>query len=68
MKLLLTGFNGFVAGSVIAQARGKWEIHGIGRAGNPVPEPGTFYHTMDLLDNLQLTTIFNEIHPVLLAD
>jgi len=63
MKLLLTGFNGFVAGSVIAHAKGKWEVHGIDIAESPVNEPTVFYHTMDLLNDQKLTDIFNEIRP-----
>ena len=63
MKLLITGFNGFVAGSVIAHAKGKWEIHGIDIAESPDNEPGIFYHTLDLLDNQKITALFNEIRP-----
>jgi dTDP-4-dehydrorhamnose reductase len=63
MKLLITGFNGFVAGSVIAHAKGKWEIHGIDIAESPGNEPGIFYHTLDLLDNQKITALFNEICP-----
>lgn len=64
MKLLITGFNGFVAGSVIVQARGTWEIHGVGRSAAPGGEhPGIYYHTMDLLDEEQFSPLFNEIRP-----
>ena len=63
MKLLITGFNGFVAGSVIAQAKDTYEIHGIGRSKNPVGEPGIFYHNLDLLDEQGFTTLFREIRP-----
>ena len=63
MKLLITGFNGFVAGSVIAHAKGNWEIHGIGRSENPIDEPGIYYHNLDLLDEQSFTSLFNEICP-----
>ena len=63
MKLLITGFNGFVAGSVIAHAQGTWEIHGIGRSESPGNEPGIFYHTLDLLDEQKFIPLFNEISP-----
>jgi dTDP-4-dehydrorhamnose reductase len=63
MRLLITGFNGFVAGSVIANAKGKWEIHGIDIADSPANEPGIFYHTLDLLDEEKVTSIFREIRP-----
>jgi len=63
MKLLITGVNGFVAGSVMAHAKGKWEIHGIGRSESLVNVPGLFYHTQDLLDDQKVTDLFNKIRP-----
>ena len=63
MKLLITGFNGFVAGSVIAHAKGNCEIHGIGRSENPLNEPDIYYHNLDLLDEQGFTSLFNEISP-----
>jgi dTDP-4-dehydrorhamnose reductase len=63
MKLLITGINGFVAGSVIAHALGKWEIHGIGRSESLTKVPGLFYHTLDLLDDQKVTDLFNQIRP-----
>lgn len=62
-KLLVTGFNGFVAGSVIAQAKGKWEIHGFGRSEKPAAEPGIFYHVLDLNDDQKLAVLFRQIAP-----
>ena len=63
MKLLITGANGFVAGSVIAHAKGKFEIHGIDIAGHPVNHHSGNYYSLDLLDDQKLTTVFNDIHP-----
>ncbi len=63
MKLLITGVNGFVAGSVMAHAKGKWEIHGIGRSENLANETGLIYHKLDLLDGEKLADLFNEIRP-----
>lgn len=63
MKLLITGFNGFVAGSVIAQAKGTWEIHGIGRTQSPDNGSGIFYHIFDLLEEEKLAALFDEIRP-----
>jgi len=63
MKLLITGVNGFVAGNVMAHAKGKWEIHGIGRSENLTNEPGLIYHKLDLLDGEKLADLFNEIRP-----
>jgi dTDP-4-dehydrorhamnose reductase len=63
MKLLVTGFNGFVAGSVIAHAKGKWEVHGIDLVESPTNDPYIYYHTLDLLDDQKLTELFHKIAP-----
>lgn len=63
MKLLITGINGFVAGSVVAHAKEKWEIHGISRSEINTREPGIFYHILDLLDEQRLEILFKEIKP-----
>ena len=63
MKLLITGSNGFVAGSIIAQAKGNWEIHGVGRSESPANEPNVYFHTLDLLDEQGFIALFNEIQP-----
>jgi len=63
MKLLISGVNGFVAGSVMAHALGKWEIHGIGRSENLANETGLIYHKLDLQDGEKLADLFNEIRP-----
>lgn len=62
-KLLVTGFNGFVAGSVIVQAKGKWEIHGIGRSESPAGESGVFYHTLNMLDERKMEELYHQINP-----
>jgi len=63
MKLLITGVNGFVAGSVVAHAKGKWEIHGIGRSEGFTDKYGVIYHVADLLDDKNLKTLFLAIKP-----
>jgi dTDP-4-dehydrorhamnose reductase len=63
MKLLVTGFNGFVAGSVIAQAKGKWEVHGIDLAEISINDHDFYYHKLDLLDDQKLSDLFQEIAP-----
>jgi dTDP-4-dehydrorhamnose reductase len=63
MKLLVTGFNGFVAGSVIAQAKGKWEVHGIDLAEISTNDHDFYYHKLDLLDDQKLSDLFHEIAP-----
>ncbi len=63
MKLLVTGSNGFVAGSVMAQAPETWELHGIARAEIPVGRARGIYHSLDLLDAEKLDLLFHELKP-----
>jgi len=63
MKIIVTGSNGFVAGSVLAQAPDSWEIHGIARTEGNTPEPGVTYHFFDLLDHEKLRSLLYEIIP-----
>ncbi len=63
MKLLITGINGFVAGSVVAHAKGKWEIHGIARSESLISIPEVIHHSMDLLDEEKLAVLFSNIRP-----
>ena len=63
MKLLITGVNGFVAGSVLAHAKGKWEIYGIGRSESLTKDPELIYHVLDLLDDQKVADLFNKIRP-----
>ena len=62
-RLLVTGFGGFVAGSVIAHAKDEWDVHTVDRIDIP-DEPGDVkYYSLDLLDSDKLTKLFNEINP-----
>lgn len=63
MKLLITGSNGFVAGSVIARAKNHWEVHGIARSALPVDHDNVHYHLLDLLDAEKLAELFIKIKP-----
>lgn len=63
MKLLVTGFNGFVAGSIFAQAPDNWEVHGIGRSAIPENEGKIRYHQVDMLDAKALNAVFSFISP-----
>lgn len=63
MKLLVTGLNGFVAGSIIAQARKTWEIHGV-----DVTEPSGLpadiqSYRIDLLDTDLISDLFRKVKP-----
>lgn len=61
--LLVTGSNGFVAGSVIAQASRSWEVHGIGRSEPPSDTYVSKYHKLDLLESDRLHKLFHDIKP-----
>ena len=62
-KLLVTGFGGFVAGSVIVQAKLDWDIHAVDRIDVPELQGDVKYYSMDLLNNEKLSKLFKEINP-----
>ena len=63
MKLLITGSNGFVAGSVIVHAQDNWEVHGIARSALPADHDNVHYHLLDLLDAEKLAELFIKVKP-----
>lgn len=63
MKVIITGSNGFVAGSVIAQSPKHWEIHGIARTEQQGSQNNVIYHQFDLLDFEKMETLVLEIKP-----
>jgi dTDP-4-dehydrorhamnose reductase len=63
MKLLITGSNGFIAGSVIAQAVNTWEVHGIARAAIDSRNHSVTHHVCDLTDSEKFTELFKRIRP-----
>jgi dTDP-4-dehydrorhamnose reductase len=63
MRLLVTGSNGFVAGSIIAQAPSIWNVHGIARSPATHPLHNVHYHFLDLLDAEALSRQFDTIQP-----
>ncbi len=62
-RLLVTGPTGFVAGSVIVQAKQRMEVHGAGR-NRPDDKSGNVrYHRLDVLDRNQWAALFQKIRP-----
>ena len=62
-KLIVTGANGFVAGSVLAQAGEEWQVHAVSR-GEPLARRDQLcWHTCDPLVPAQLTQLFHEVKP-----
>jgi len=70
--LLVTGAQGFVAGSVLAQAGADWRVHAVSRS--PGPDGPSQWHTCDPLKPGELAAVFREvkaealIHTAALAD
>ncbi len=62
-RLIVTGAGGFVAGSVIRQAMGSWDVHGLSGKTAPVQEAGLTWHVLDLLDGDRLRKTFDDIRP-----
>ena len=62
-KLLVTGFGGFVAGSVIAQAMKNWQVHTIDKIEAPKNQENVKYYSLDLRDEKKLAELFRRINP-----
>ncbi len=63
MRLLITGLNGFVAGSIVAHARKNWEVHGVDIF-KTVGLPSDIHaYQLDLMDGDRLSLLFNQIKP-----
>jgi len=62
-KLLVTGANGFVAGSVLSQAGHDWQVHGISRGEVPGCRDNLRWHTCDPMVSGALARIFQEVEP-----
>src|ERR1051326_2779982 len=62
-RLLVTGAQGFVAGSVLSQAWPEWEVHAVSR-GTPLKETSQLaWHCCDPLDRCELEDLFHQIQP-----
>jgi dTDP-4-dehydrorhamnose reductase len=62
-KLLVTGANGFVAGSVLAQAGAEWEVHALSRGEAITRREGRRWHRFDPLQPGRLAEFFQEARP-----
>ncbi|MFA6242193.1 MAG: NAD(P)-dependent oxidoreductase [Candidatus Hydrogenedentales bacterium] len=62
-RILITGANGFVAGSIIKQADSGLELHAVSR-GKPVYERANLtWHTIGSLDDKTLHDLFHNVEP-----
>ena len=63
-KLLVTGAHGFVAGSVLTQARAAgWEVHALSRGEPLLPPAAATWHRLDPLDPAALAGLFATTPP-----
>ncbi len=63
MKILVTGCNGFVAGSIISQAPENCEIYGIGRSEIPANTKNISYYKIDITNENELFNLLQSIKP-----
>ncbi len=62
-RLLLTGYGGFIAGSIICQARGSWEVYALSLTEPPGRGDGFTSYQFDLRDTAQLHKAFDTARP-----
>ena len=62
-RLVVTGANGFVAGSVLSQAGRDWQVHGVSRGGAPGSRENLCWHTCDPQAPGALARLLHEIRP-----
>ena len=62
-KLVVTGANGFVAGSVLAQAGDDWQVHAVSRGEPLARRDHLYWHACDPLVPAQLSQVFHEVRP-----
>ncbi|MCX5770381.1 MAG: SDR family oxidoreductase [Candidatus Hydrogenedentes bacterium] len=64
-KLLVTGYGGFVAGSVVWQAlrAGNWDVYALSLDEPPRQEKDFHVIQFDLLDDTRLRQVFTQIQP-----
>lgn len=62
-RLLVTGYGGFVAGSVVKQANDDWDVFGISRSTVRASHTDVTHIEFDLRDSARLQQVFNDIRP-----
>ena len=62
-KLLVTGANGFVAGSVLTQASADWQVHAVSRGPEPAGCEAWDWHVCDPLASNQLAQLLRRLEP-----
>ena len=62
-KLLITGANGFVAGSILAQAGNDWLVHALSRNPTPASADNWQWHAFNPSAPRQLEKLIRELQP-----
>jgi len=62
-KLLVTGANGFVAGSVLAQAGESWQLHALSRSASVTARKNLHWHVWDAVAPSPLAQLCHELKP-----
>jgi len=62
-RLLITGANGFVAGSIVKQADPRWELHALSRSAAAFERANLTWHTVASLDEDKLHDLFHDVDP-----
>lgn len=62
-NLIVTGANGFVAGSILAQAGPDWRVHALSRGEPLAQRENLVWHRCDPLDERQLAARFDSLKP-----
>jgi dTDP-4-dehydrorhamnose reductase len=63
-RLLVTGYGGFVAGSVVSQGRRQWQIVGLSHRGVADGPTDVEAICLDLCDKHELAKVFRRVAPV----
>lgn len=62
-RLLITGANGFVAGSIVKQAEPSWEVHAVSRGAGVFERENLRWHRVSSFDEASLHDLFHEVEP-----
>ncbi|MBX7255789.1 MAG: NAD(P)-dependent oxidoreductase [Candidatus Hydrogenedentes bacterium] len=62
-RLLITGANGFVAGSIVKQADASWELHAVSRGPAAFERENLRWHTVSSFDEESLHDLFHDVEP-----
>lgn len=63
-RLILTGASGFVAGNILKQAEGKWEVHAVSSHAAPSLACSAHWHLLNPVTGIEaLERLFVEIQP-----